>query len=87
MENNLFYTYYRCKFSHEKTVPVLLYNALNPDKKIEFIDIKGGNTRVRKAKSIFGGKTVLCPSVFIKDVFTVGVFSPEHEYAFLKRLE
>lgn len=86
---DVLYIWSYCKFSREKTKAVLLFNAMNPMDKIDFVDVHSGDTRVRRADNIFGGREkVLCPSGFVNDdVFNIGVFTMEHEYAFLKKLK
>ena len=88
MENTM-YVWSYCKFSQEKSKGILLFNALNPMDKVNFVDVHKGDTRVRRADSIFNGReNILCPSGFIDDdIFNVGCFSAEHEFAFLKRLK
>lgn len=81
------YSWPYCKFTRAKTLGVLLFNALNPLEKVDFIDVHLGDTRVRRASSVFGGKNkIKCPSTFYGDVFTIGVLDIWHEYNFLKNL-
>jgi len=87
MGNNIELEFPYCYFGLSKVSAILLHNAVSPlEKQIEFVNIFSGDPRVKRAEAIFGKGRVACPSDFIGGKFSVGVFSAEHEYEFLKHI-